>query len=225
MRPGRLGEIFDDAGDVVVAFDQQHVAGLRASAQRVGIARRERLVAAARASADSGRSRAQRRRAACSCGPPAAARFCRVLSSLRAFYAKAACNLVHTAITDDQAEPQPSLFARRAPFGQSRDKAAQAFGNHAATEPPLVSRRLGGAGGTTRGRRDGARSGQRRRRDRRCRRGRHRRGAPHRRGRTQVRADRGDRSYRRPLRRPIRASSACPTTAARIGSTCPTSIR
>ena len=27
MRPGRLGEILDDAGNVIVAFDQQHVAG------------------------------------------------------------------------------------------------------------------------------------------------------------------------------------------------------
>ncbi len=46
MRPGRLREIFDDAGNVVVAFDQQHVAGLGALARkRVGIARREGLVA------------------------------------------------------------------------------------------------------------------------------------------------------------------------------------
>ena len=30
MRPGRLGQIFDDAGNVVVALDQEHVAGLRA---------------------------------------------------------------------------------------------------------------------------------------------------------------------------------------------------
>ena len=45
MRPGGLGEILDDAGDVVVALDQQHVARPQHGAQRVGIARRERLVA------------------------------------------------------------------------------------------------------------------------------------------------------------------------------------
>ena len=45
MRPGRLREILDDAGDVVVAFDQQHVAGLERGAQRLRIARREGLVA------------------------------------------------------------------------------------------------------------------------------------------------------------------------------------
>ena len=33
VRPGRLREIFDDAGDVVVAFDQQHVAGLASVAR------------------------------------------------------------------------------------------------------------------------------------------------------------------------------------------------
>ena len=45
MRPGRLRQIFDDAGNAVVAFDQQHVAGLDDAAQMLGIARRERLVA------------------------------------------------------------------------------------------------------------------------------------------------------------------------------------
>ena len=44
MRPGRLREIFDDAGNVVVALDQQHVAGLQGGAQG-GIARREGLIA------------------------------------------------------------------------------------------------------------------------------------------------------------------------------------
>ncbi len=48
MRPGRLREIFDDAGNVVVAFDQQHVAGLQHRAQRIRLARRERLVAVLR---------------------------------------------------------------------------------------------------------------------------------------------------------------------------------
>jgi hypothetical protein len=48
VRPGRLGEILDDAGDVVVAFDQKHVPGLERLPQRLGIARRERLEAAHR---------------------------------------------------------------------------------------------------------------------------------------------------------------------------------
>src|SRR5580692_9023435 len=48
MRPGRLGEIFDDAGNVVVALDQKHVAGRERLAQSVRITRRERLVAAHR---------------------------------------------------------------------------------------------------------------------------------------------------------------------------------
>ena len=45
MRPGGLGEIFDDAGDVVVAFDQQHVAGLQRVLQGGKVARREGLIA------------------------------------------------------------------------------------------------------------------------------------------------------------------------------------
>ena len=45
MRPGGLGEIFDDAGNVVVALDQQHVARTQGGAQRRGIARREGLIA------------------------------------------------------------------------------------------------------------------------------------------------------------------------------------
>ena len=45
MRPSRLGEVFDDAGNVVIALDQQHVAGSQRLAQRLGIARRKRLVA------------------------------------------------------------------------------------------------------------------------------------------------------------------------------------
>ena len=45
MRPGRLRQIFDDAGDAVVALDQQHVAGLDDAAQMLGIAGRERLIA------------------------------------------------------------------------------------------------------------------------------------------------------------------------------------
>ncbi len=43
--PGRLRQILDDAGDAVVAFDQQHVAGLDQSAQPLRIAWRERLIA------------------------------------------------------------------------------------------------------------------------------------------------------------------------------------
>ena len=35
MRPGRLGQVFDDAGDAVVAFDQQHVARLDDAAQMI----------------------------------------------------------------------------------------------------------------------------------------------------------------------------------------------
>ena len=45
MRPGGLGQILDDARDVIVAFDQKHVAGPERSRQRARIARRERLVA------------------------------------------------------------------------------------------------------------------------------------------------------------------------------------
>ena len=45
MRPGRLRQIFDDAGNPVVAFDQQHVAGLDDAAQVLRIAWRERLIA------------------------------------------------------------------------------------------------------------------------------------------------------------------------------------
>ena len=45
MAPGRLRQIFDDAGDPAVAFDQQHVAGLDDLVQLLGIARRERLIA------------------------------------------------------------------------------------------------------------------------------------------------------------------------------------
>src|SRR6266571_1824951 len=48
MRPGRLRQVLDDAGDSVVAFDQQHVAGSERRAQPVGIAGRERLVAGQR---------------------------------------------------------------------------------------------------------------------------------------------------------------------------------
>jgi len=45
VRPGRLREIFDDARNIVVAFDQKHVARLERRSQSVWIARRERLVA------------------------------------------------------------------------------------------------------------------------------------------------------------------------------------
>ena len=45
MRPGRLRQVFDDAGNAVVAFDQQHVAGLDDAAQMLGITGRERLIA------------------------------------------------------------------------------------------------------------------------------------------------------------------------------------
>ncbi len=45
MRPGRLRQILDDAGNVVVAFDQKHVAALERMTQRIRIARRERLIA------------------------------------------------------------------------------------------------------------------------------------------------------------------------------------
>ncbi|ODM82993.1 hypothetical protein A6452_18650 [Bradyrhizobium elkanii] len=44
VRPGRLREVFDDAGNPVVAFDQQHIAGLHDAPQMVRVARRERLV-------------------------------------------------------------------------------------------------------------------------------------------------------------------------------------
>src|SRR4029450_8608548 len=45
MRPGRLRQILDDAGNPVVAFDQQHVARLDDAAEMFGIAWRKRLVA------------------------------------------------------------------------------------------------------------------------------------------------------------------------------------
>ena len=45
MRPGGLREIFDDAGNPVVALDQQDVAGLDNAAQMLRVARRERLIA------------------------------------------------------------------------------------------------------------------------------------------------------------------------------------
>jgi hypothetical protein len=49
VRPGRLREVFDDAGNLVVALDQQHVAGPERSGQRGRVARRERLIAGDRA--------------------------------------------------------------------------------------------------------------------------------------------------------------------------------
>ena len=45
MRPGGLRQVFDDAGNPVVALDQQDVAGLDDAAQMFRIARRERLIA------------------------------------------------------------------------------------------------------------------------------------------------------------------------------------
>src|SRR4051794_40849162 len=45
MRPGRLGQVFDNTGNAVVALDQKHVAGLDVVAQVVGIARREWFIA------------------------------------------------------------------------------------------------------------------------------------------------------------------------------------
>src|SRR5258707_939975 len=45
MRTWPLGQLFDDAGNAVVAFDQQHVALFDDAAQMFRIARRERLVA------------------------------------------------------------------------------------------------------------------------------------------------------------------------------------
>ena len=45
MRPGGLREIFDDAGNPVVALDQQYVALLDNAAQMLRVARRERLIA------------------------------------------------------------------------------------------------------------------------------------------------------------------------------------
>src|SRR5712671_1171735 len=44
MRPGGLREIFDDAGNPVVAFDQQDIALLDNAAQMLRVARRERFV-------------------------------------------------------------------------------------------------------------------------------------------------------------------------------------
>jgi len=45
MRPGGLGEVLDDAGDVIVSFDQEHVARLQGRAESIGIRWRKRLVA------------------------------------------------------------------------------------------------------------------------------------------------------------------------------------
>jgi hypothetical protein len=48
MGPGGLGEVLDDAGNVVVAFDQEYVAGLERAGESVGIAGGERFVSARR---------------------------------------------------------------------------------------------------------------------------------------------------------------------------------
>jgi hypothetical protein len=45
MRPCRLREIFDDARNIIVAFDQEHVAGAKRRAQALGVARRQGLIA------------------------------------------------------------------------------------------------------------------------------------------------------------------------------------
>src|SRR5262249_19002803 len=45
MGPGGLGQVLDDAGNAVVAFDEQDVARLDDAAQIFRIARRERLIA------------------------------------------------------------------------------------------------------------------------------------------------------------------------------------
>src|ERR1700736_4423814 len=45
MRPGGLRQIFDDAGNPVVALDQHDIAGLDDTAQMFRVARRERLIA------------------------------------------------------------------------------------------------------------------------------------------------------------------------------------
>jgi hypothetical protein len=45
MRPGGLRQVFDDAGDAVVALDQQHIARLDDAAQMLGVAGGKRLVA------------------------------------------------------------------------------------------------------------------------------------------------------------------------------------
>jgi hypothetical protein len=45
MRPGGLGEVLDDAGNPVVAFDQHDITGLDDAAQMLRVARRERLIA------------------------------------------------------------------------------------------------------------------------------------------------------------------------------------
>src|SRR5579859_4977172 len=45
MGPGRLGQVFDDARDAVIAFDEQDVARRDDTAQIFRIARRERLIA------------------------------------------------------------------------------------------------------------------------------------------------------------------------------------
>src|ERR1700738_2920353 len=45
VRPGGLREVLDDAGNPVVAFDQQDIAGLDQATEMFRIARRERLIA------------------------------------------------------------------------------------------------------------------------------------------------------------------------------------
>jgi hypothetical protein len=45
VRPGGLREVFDDAGDAVVALDEQDIAGLDDTAQMFGVAGGERLIA------------------------------------------------------------------------------------------------------------------------------------------------------------------------------------
>ena len=219
MRPGRLGQIFDDAGDVIVAFDQQHVAWFQRLAQRVRIARRERLIAVYRpiqiTDDDPPDSIEHPAHGASQRGAPWSQR------SLAAFYSEGPCNLVHTK----RACLMKSLRLRTPRRSGTLATRLKASGNHAATEPPLIPRYLCSHACVTGG--FSAHTGCRRFRRCDCRRrccG-HRRGAPDRRRWTKVRVARSCRPRRRPLHHRNPHVSACPTTAAPTGSTRPISIR
>ena len=155
MRPGRLGQVFDDAGDVIVALDQEHVAGLQRLAQRVGIARRERLIAVNRLLQIAGDQppNAIEHPAHWSRDLPACARFCRVFFlfvNLRAV----PCNLVHAAsrVIDSKLNRSVCPTARRS--GNLRRNVASVLetmpGKSAAAKSTFVPRRLGRAGGAPR---------------------------------------------------------------------------
>src|SRR5580704_6875736 len=160
MRPRRLREIFDDAGNVVVAFDQEHVAGRERLAQSVRIARRERLIAAHRLLKIAGDQLPEAIAHSAhdgSLGPLPArsrvtSRVCRAVWSrlcLDAFYWKSVAYWFTGARAVDR--NLSVTFAQTPWFGQSAIP-LQASGNHAAqgsrkNQPTLLPRHCRGACG------------------------------------------------------------------------------